>query len=67
MSASQAAEKAASRGAVTSVNVDDDRASVWEVEVVRDHKAHDLDVNPHTGKVTQAPSEDGKAEDHDED
>ncbi|AQW53461.1 PepSY domain-containing protein [Streptomyces violaceusniger] len=59
ISATEAARKAASSGTVTSVEFDGDRTPVWEVETVKNHKERDLNVNAQSGKVTQAPSDDG--------
>ncbi|MEU8870859.1 PepSY domain-containing protein [Streptomyces javensis] len=58
VSAVGAARKSASRGTVTSVEFDGDRTPVWEVETVKNHKEHDLIVDPRSGKVTQAPADD---------
>ncbi|WNE98933.1 peptidase M4 [Streptomyces luomodiensis] len=58
VSATEAARKAASHGTVTSVEFDGDRTAVWEVEVVKNHKEHDLTVGLQSGKVTQAPADD---------
>ncbi|WP_458088319.1 PepSY domain-containing protein [Streptomyces malaysiensis] len=66
VSAIEAARKAASRGTVTSVEFDDDRTPAWEVETVKDHKERDLNVDAHSGKVTQAPADD-HGDDHDGD
>ncbi|PNG92822.1 PepSY domain-containing protein [Streptomyces malaysiensis] len=67
VSAIEAARKAASRGTVTSVEFDDDRTPAWEVETVKDHKERDLNVDAHSGKVTQAPADDHDGDDHDGD
>ncbi|AQA14108.1 PepSY domain-containing protein [Streptomyces malaysiensis] len=67
VSAIEAARKAASRGTVTSVEFDDDRTPAWEVETVKDHKERDLNVDAHSGKVTQAPTDDHDGDDHDGD
>ncbi|GAA2294222.1 PepSY domain-containing protein [Streptomyces violaceusniger] len=61
VSATEAARKAAS-STVTSVEFDGDQTPVWEVETVKHHKERDLNVDAHSGKVTQAP-----ADDHDDD
>lgn len=62
VSASDAAEKAAGHGKVTSVDFegkdDDDHAKghrpTWEVETTdKQGKEHDLTVDPHSGKVVQ--------------
>ncbi|MFD8159200.1 PepSY domain-containing protein [Streptomyces malaysiensis] len=67
VSAIEAARKAASRGTVTSVEFDDDRTPAWEVETVKDHKERDLNVDAHSGKVTQAPADDHDGDDHGDD
>ncbi|MCQ8832285.1 PepSY domain-containing protein [Streptomyces malaysiensis] len=63
VSAIEAARKAASRGTVTSVEFDDDRTPAWEVETVKNHKERDLNVDAHSGKVTQAPADDHDGDD----
>ncbi|QKV92515.1 PepSY domain-containing protein [Streptomyces sp. NA02950] len=68
VSAVQAARKAAAGGGTaTSVDIDDDHAAVWEVEVVKNHKERELTVDAQTGKVAQAPSDDDRAEAGDRD
>ncbi|MFD8280723.1 PepSY domain-containing protein [Streptomyces solisilvae] len=67
VSAIEAARKAASRGTVTSVEFDDDRTPAWEVETVKNHTERDLNVDAHSGKVTQAPADDHDGDDHDGD
>ncbi|MBL1102223.1 PepSY domain-containing protein [Streptomyces coffeae] len=72
VSAVEAARKAATGGGtVTSVDLDDDHAPTWEVEVVKNHKEHDLTVDPQTGKVTRTASDDDRdgneADDRDDD
>ncbi|MBD3005496.1 PepSY domain-containing protein [Streptomyces sp. 5-10] len=62
VSATEAARKASS-GTVTSVEFDDDRTPVWEVETVTNHKERDLTVDAHSGKVTQAPADDDHGDD----
>ncbi|QNP70131.1 PepSY domain-containing protein [Streptomyces roseirectus] len=53
LTAQQAAESAAPKGTVVSVDFDEDHGGVWEVET-RDTqgKEHDWDVDTKTGKVT---------------
>ncbi|MCQ8191449.1 PepSY domain-containing protein [Streptomyces rugosispiralis] len=63
VSATEAAQKAASQGTVTSVEFDDDRTQSWEVETVKHHKERDLNVDAHSGKVTQAPADDDHGDD----
>ncbi|MBL1113522.1 PepSY domain-containing protein [Streptomyces sp. 110] len=67
VSAVEAARKAASRGTVTSVEFDGDHTPVWEVETVKNHKERDLNVDPRSGKVTQAPADDDHGDDHGDD
>ncbi|MFG2127551.1 PepSY domain-containing protein [Streptomyces sp. NPDC048751] len=51
--AKQAAEAAAPKGTVTSVDLDDDRSPRWDVETTDTHsKDHDWNVDPKTAKVT---------------
>ncbi|MFJ1992846.1 PepSY domain-containing protein [Streptomyces asiaticus] len=63
VSAIEAARKAAPQSTVTSVEFDGDHSPVWEVETVKNHKERDLNVDAHSGKVTQTPADD----DHDDD
>lgn len=67
VSAIEAARKAASRGTVTSVEFDDDHTPAWEVETVKNHTERDLNVDAHSGKVTQAPADDHDDHDGDDD
>ncbi|WP_413103303.1 PepSY domain-containing protein [Streptomyces sp. Inha503] len=62
VSATEAARKASS-STVTSVEFDGDRTPVWEVETVKNHKERDLNVDAHSGKVTQAPADDDHGDD----
>lgn len=66
VSAIEAARKASS-GTVTSVEFDGDRTPVWEVETVKNHKERDLNVDAHSGKVTQAPADDDHGDDDSDD
>lgn len=51
--AKQAAETAAPKGTVTSVDLDDDRSPRWDVETTDTHgKDHDWNVDVKTAKVT---------------
>lgn len=59
--ASEAARTAASRGTVTSVDLDDDHGTkpVWEVETTdKNGKEQTLLVNPQSGNLTPAPADD---------
>ncbi|MEX2968795.1 PepSY domain-containing protein [Streptomyces sp. C184] len=64
--AADAARTAAPRGTVTSVELDDDHGPkpVWEVETItKDGKEHTFLVDPQSGKLTAAPTQD--ADDND--
>ncbi|WP_262701593.1 MULTISPECIES: PepSY domain-containing protein [Streptomyces] len=66
VSATEAARKA-SGSTVTSVEFDGDHTPVWEVETVKNHKERDLNVDAHSGKVTQAPADDDHGDDDSDD
>jgi uncharacterized membrane protein YkoI len=63
VSATEAARKAASRGTVTSVEFDGDGTPTWEVEVVKNHKEHDLNVDPQSSKITHPRADDDHGDD----
>ncbi|APX32553.1 peptidase [Brachybacterium sp. P6-10-X1] len=46
-----------------SIDHDDDRGWVWEIEVALDGQEHDLDIDATTGKVLEHDEEDDKVED----
>ncbi|MEU5542205.1 PepSY domain-containing protein [Streptomyces sioyaensis] len=66
--AADAARTAAPHGTVTSVELDDDHGAkaAWEVETVtKDGKQHTFLVDPQSGKLSAAPSQDDDADDND--
>ncbi|MFI0903577.1 PepSY domain-containing protein [Streptomyces sioyaensis] len=66
--AADAARTAAHRGTVTSVELDDDHGAkaTWEVETVtKDGKEHTFLVDPQSGKLSAAPSQDDDSDDND--
>ncbi|MFI2185981.1 PepSY domain-containing protein [Streptomyces sioyaensis] len=66
--AADAARTAAPRGTVTSVELDDDHGTkaAWEVETVtKDGKQHTFLVDPQSGKLNAAPSQDDDSDDND--
>lgn len=66
--AADAARTAAPRGTVTSVELDDDNGAkaAWEVETVtKDGKQHTFLVDPQSGKLSAAPSQDDDTDDND--
>ncbi|MFI1736223.1 PepSY domain-containing protein [Streptomyces sioyaensis] len=68
--AADAARTAAPHGTVTSVELDDDHGTkaAWEVETVtKDGKQHTFLVNPQSGKLSAAPSQDDDNDDNDSD
>jgi len=67
--AADAARTAAPRGTVTSVELDDDNGpkAAWEVDTVtKDGKQHTFLVDPQSGKLSPAPSQDDDHDDNDD-